>query len=294
MKADKSMRYLPRTALYGLVCVAMSCTSKAMAAETNVNIMCDALCSPDAGFFPPVVTINVNDKVVWTWADQNLHSTTSFANMPRLWDSGLVSAPFSFTNTFASAGNFPYFCSNHGFTGAVMVAAANLPPSVAITAPTNGATFAAPWTGTIQANTSDTDDTVSKVDFFAGTTLLGTVSNPPPSFGLGVTIPSAGTYILKGVATDSRGATNTSAGVAVNIITPQAITLSSPQKPSATSFQFSYTADPGLNYIIKRAGNLATWLPLATNTAVSNPMPFTDNSATGSLDFYRVQLVPNP
>ena len=56
-----------------------------------------------------------------------------------------------------------------------------MPPSVAITSPTNGATFAAPWTGTIHATVSDPDGTVSKVDFFAGATRLGTVTNPPAS-----------------------------------------------------------------------------------------------------------------
>jgi plastocyanin len=296
MKADTYVKWLPRSVACCLASgVFLSTTLAWGATVANVIVACtDPLC--ESGFTPAVVSINVSDQVKWIWGDSAPHNTESTA-IPPLWTSGTPTvAPFSFTHTFTSAGNFPYWCSFHGFTGSVTVqaAASNAPPLISINSPTNGATFAAPWTGTIQAITSDSDDTVSKVDFFANTTLLGTVSNPPASLSLTVSNIAAGNYTLKAVATDSRGKTNTIlAAVSVNIVTPRAITLSSPQKPSVTSFQFTYTADPGLSYIIQRAGNLATWVSLATNTAVSSPMPFTDNSATGNLDFYRVQLAPN-
>ncbi len=293
MNADKYLTCVPKSVAVCLVFGAVLSTTLARATVTNVTVACtDAFC--DAGFTPPAVAIHVGDEVNWVWGDGAPHTSTSLATPP-LWDSGLhTQQGFQFSHTFSSTGDFPYWCSFHGFQGSVTVqAAANVPPTIAITSPTNDATFAAPWTGTIKATTSDIDDTVSKVDFYAGTNLWGTVSNPPANLSLTVSNIAAGNYTLSAVATDSRGATNT-VSATVTIITPSPITLSSPQKLSATSFQFSYTANPGLSYIIQRASGLSAWVPLATNTAVNSPMPFTDNNATGNPDSYRVELAPNP
>jgi hypothetical protein len=173
-------------------------------------------------------------------------------------------------------------------------AVVNVPPNVALTAPTNNSAFAAPWTGTIQATASDADGTVSKVDFFANTTLLGTVHNPPANLSFTVTNLAAGDYTLKAVATDNGGATNTSAAVSIQVLTPAPITLTAPQPLSDTSFQFSYTTTPGLSYVIDRSGSLPGFTSIATNPATSNPMTFIDNSATAPFNFYSVHLLPNP
>jgi len=59
--------------------------------------------------------------------------------------------------------------------------AANQAPTVSLSAPANGATFTAPATITVSATASDPDGTVTKVDFFAGTTLIGTDTTSPYS-----------------------------------------------------------------------------------------------------------------
>src|SRR5690242_15691919 len=70
-------------------------------------------------FSPSSVSIQANDSVKWTWAAGS-HSTTSSTG---LWDSGVRSAPSTFTNTFASTGTFSYICTVHGnMVGAVKVA----------------------------------------------------------------------------------------------------------------------------------------------------------------------------
>src|SRR5262249_25832678 len=136
-------------------------------------------------FSPSSVTINQNDQVKWTWS--GFHSTTSDTS---LWDSTILGPSGSFTQTFPTAGSFPYHLMPHqsiGMVGTVTVqSAANLPPSVSITSPTNGASFTAPWNGTIDATASDSDGSVAKVDFFAGATVLGTVSNPGSSLSFQV------------------------------------------------------------------------------------------------------------
>ena len=254
------------------------------AAVTNVNIL-------DASFSPANITINAQDQVTWTWTGTLSHSTTSQTGV---WNSTVVPPPHTFPWTFTNAGNYPYVCLNHGFMGSVTVKAVNVPPTVGITAPTNGAVFAAPWTGTIQATVSDSDGTVSKVDFLAGATLLGSVANPPSSASFTVTNLPAGNYTLTAVATDSGGATNTSAGVGITVVTPVPIILSSPNRLSASAFQFIYSANPGLRYVVLRSGTLPTLSPISTNTAGSSAVNFLDNGATGGVNFYRVHLAPNP
>ena len=75
-----------------------------------------------------------------------------------------------------------------------VTAPANQPPTAALTAPANGATFTAPATITINATASDTDGTVTRVDFFQGTTQIGSDTTSPYSFTWS-NVP-AGTYSL--------------------------------------------------------------------------------------------------
>jgi hypothetical protein len=93
--------------------------------------------------------------------------------------------------------------------------AANQPPSASITAPTSGATFAAPATITINATATDSDGTVSQVQFFQGSTLLGSTSTAPYSFTW-TNVP-AGTYSLTAKAFDNLNATGTSAPVTITV-----------------------------------------------------------------------------
>src|SRR5260370_41965719 len=88
-----------------------------LAGTSNVSI-------EPSDFNPPNVTINVNDQVVWTWVSPS-HTTTSDTG---LWDSGFHTTGFVFTNTFTSAGSFPYLCTVHSFTGTVNVQAGNSAP----------------------------------------------------------------------------------------------------------------------------------------------------------------------
>jgi Big-like domain-containing protein/beta-propeller repeat-containing protein len=94
----------------------------------------------------------------------------------------------------------------------------NRAPTVSITSPSNGATFTAPATVTITANATD-DTSIAKVDFYANSTLIGTVAGNYEVSDYSFTwsnVP-AGTYTLTAIATDDQGATTTSAPVSITV-----------------------------------------------------------------------------
>jgi hypothetical protein len=91
----------------------------------------------------------------------------------------------------------------------------NNPPAVSITSPTNGATFGAPANITINATAFDSDGTVNKVDFYQGSTLLGTDLTSPYSFNWNNI--TEGNYVLTVVATDDDNDTTTSADVNITV-----------------------------------------------------------------------------
>jgi Domain of unknown function (DUF1929)/Bacterial Ig domain len=91
----------------------------------------------------------------------------------------------------------------------------NSPPTVQITQPANGASFPFKSDITITANASDSDGTVRKVEFFAGTAKLGEAATAPYSFVWHKSGP--GTYPLTARATDNQGAATTSATVTVTM-----------------------------------------------------------------------------
>ncbi|HEX8687294.1 MAG TPA: Ig-like domain-containing protein, partial [Pyrinomonadaceae bacterium] len=76
--------------------------------------------------------------------------------------------------------------------------ATNKPPAVLLTAPADGAAYNAPVNVTVTANASDADGTVSKVDFYANSNLVGTATSSPYRVTWGNA--AAGTYTLTAVA----------------------------------------------------------------------------------------------
>lgn len=277
-----------RWAVLGIVGAAVGCAAVARAAITDVSI-------GDNFFSPSAVTINVNDSVRWTWDGFHSHSSTGSGTTP-LWNSGVHTNGFVYTNKFSVAGQFPYRCTVHAFqTGTVTVQAlVDVPPTVAIVSPVAGTTFAAPWSGTVQLTASDSDGTVSKVDLFAGTTLAATTNAPPANFSLRVANLPAGDYTLSAVATDNAGATGSSDGVLIKVVDPVPVMLAAVSPPTSGGFQLSYTANIGLTYVIERSANLADWTAIDTNTAAGTPVVFTDSNAAAGPVFYRVHLLANP
>jgi regulation of enolase protein 1 (concanavalin A-like superfamily) len=106
----------------------------------------------------------------------------------------------------------------------------NQPPIVNLTGPADGTTFTVGTAVPVSADVTDADGTVSRVDFFAGSTPIGTATSAP--YSVTWSPGSAGTYSLSAVAVDDSGATTTSApaGVSVNpaVNGPPVVALTAP------------------------------------------------------------------
>ncbi|HEU4507660.1 MAG TPA: Ig-like domain-containing protein [Pyrinomonadaceae bacterium] len=90
----------------------------------------------------------------------------------------------------------------------------NMPPQVILTVP-NGSRFVAGSDVTIAATAADSDGTISKVEFYRGTTLMGTDTTTPYSVVWSGTVK--GNYELTAKATDNRGGTATSPIVSITV-----------------------------------------------------------------------------
>jgi len=107
--------------------------------------------------------------------------------------------------------------------------AANMPPTVTIDSPTNGASFiTAPAIVPITATANDSDGSVTNVAFFDGATFLGQTNNTP--YTITASLPVGG-HALTAVATDNLGLSTTSIVVSVTVgagNVPPSVTITNP------------------------------------------------------------------
>jgi plastocyanin len=172
-----------------------------------------------------------------------------------------------------------------------IVAPTNTPPTVSITSPSDGATFTAPASISLQANASDADGTISKVEFFAGNTSLGSATSSP--FTVTWTNVAAGTYTVTARATDNLGASTVSnpVHITVNAATVAAPTLSGMTKTPDNKFHFTVQGTAGHTYLVQASSDLQNWNTIQTIPASTDTFTVTDTPpADATLRFYRVQL----
>jgi regulation of enolase protein 1 (concanavalin A-like superfamily) len=118
------------------------------------------------------------------------------------------------------------------FKLAQAAAAPNQPPVVSLTAPAGGSTFTAPANITVSAQASDPQNRLARVEFYAGTTRIGSLTAAP--FSVSWKSVPAGTYALTAVASDLDGASTTSAAVTIHVVTATTTTT-----PTTVTFQKS-------------------------------------------------------
>ena len=182
-------------------------------------------------------------------------------------------------------------------------AGTNQPPTASLTSPANGATFIAGANITLSANASDSDGTISKVEFFNGATSLGAKTSTP--YSLTWSNVPAGSYTLKAVVTDNGGLTGTSATVSITVnpssgndTTPPSVPqgLASPSQTASTvSLTWSASTDNSggsgvAGYDVYRNGSLVgstsatsyTDTGLAASTSYSYAVRARDNAGNAS------------
>lgn len=213
------MTFLSKTFLAAIATAYLSCFGSAFsssAATANVSVVNNA-------FLPASTNIAIGDQVTWTWPSGSFnHNTVSSGG---IWASPVNSGPATFSHTFTSAGSFPYSCTIHGFTGTINVSTPNVPPTISITNPVSGTIFIAPANLTVQASASDSDGTVTNVQFRIGSTVLTNKATAP--FSAVTNNLPAGSYTLSAIASDNLGAKTTNS---VNIIVdaPPSVTITNP------------------------------------------------------------------
>ncbi|MCW3462517.1 glycosyl hydrolase family 18 protein [Chitinophaga nivalis] len=184
---------------------------------------------------PPVTSITspANNATYVAPASINIQATASdpdgsvtrvqFFNGSTLLGTDSTS-PYTYTWNNVAAGTYnltTVATDNKGATGTSTVvtvrvnATNNTNPVVNITSPANNATFTAPATVNIAATATDNDGNVVKVEFFNGSTLLGTDTSAPYSFAWSSV--AAGTYSLTARATDNSGGTGTSPAISITV-----------------------------------------------------------------------------
>jgi photosystem II stability/assembly factor-like uncharacterized protein len=133
---------------------------------------------------------------------------------------GLPNVPVAEMEINNSIGMLRVATSGRGLWEAPVIknGVSNLAPTASITTPALNATFTAPANVTINANASDADGSISKVEFYNGATLIGTDLTAPYSFVWSNV--AAGTYSLTVKATDNAGATGTSTLVTIRVNVP--------------------------------------------------------------------------
>jgi hypothetical protein len=206
------------------------------------------------------------------------HATTSPFTI-----TGNISAPGSYVLTaVATAGGV-------STTSAAVNISVALATTIAITAPADHSVFTAPATVNLTVNASAG---VTNVSYFNQRTLLGSSQVAP--FSLTASNLPAGAYIVSAVAT-AGGTSTTSEFVHFTIVDPVAIVLSAPLVNNG-SFSFTYSANPGLTYLVQKASAINSsgvfdWSSVATNTASSDSSSFSEPLTSDTAHFYRVGRV---
>jgi hypothetical protein len=223
----------------------VSITSPVIGATLTGTVTVSANASDNVGVAS--VTFKVDGTVIGT-ADTTAPYSVS-------WNTSSVAAGAHALTAVArdAAGNVT---TSSSISVLVQAATTNVAPSVSLSAPANGATFTAPASFTISATASDSDGTVARVDFYAGSTLIGTDTSSP--YSISWSNVAAGVYTLTAVAWDNAGASTTSAA--------RSITVNNPVLPTTLAFVPSSNDSTAVNsyvFEIFTAGvNPATATPL--------------------------------
>jgi len=189
-------------------------------AVSNPSNMFTYACSPSLGTTSQSfgATGGIGQIQLSTATHCGWSATSSASWLTPSTSTGVGSAAVSYsvgTNTSSSArtatvtvAGLAYSVTQAGTT----TSSSNQPPTIRITQPTAGTTLKSGPPQRIAADASDSDGTITSVDFYANGTLIKRMTTAPYTFKWKATV---GSYVLTAVAHDNAGASATSAPVSV-------------------------------------------------------------------------------
>ncbi|MFO1304394.1 MAG: Ig-like domain-containing protein [Burkholderiales bacterium] len=144
-----------------------------------------------------------------------------------------VASPFTYTWASVPIGTYQLTAKATDSKGsrttsaiATIAVKANVAPTVTVTSPATNTVFAAPATINLAATATDSDGTVSKVEFYQGSTRLATITTPPYTYAW--TNVAGGTYTITAKATDNLGLIATSTAVTAIVNKPPTVSITAP------------------------------------------------------------------
>ena len=201
-----------------------------------------------------------------------------------------TSSPYTFSWTNVAAGNYSLTAKATDANGvstsssAAAVTVSGL-PSISLSA--NNTSFTAPAIITLTAAASEANGTISKVEFFNGSTLLGTVTNSP--FTYTWSNVGTGNYNLTAEAFDNNNNTATSSAVAVTVtlqgvapsftLQPVSMTVTA---PATASFSVAATGTPAPTYQWMQSINGGAFSNIAGATSASYTTAATTTANSGT------------
>jgi len=164
-------------------------------------------------------------------------------------------------------------------------------PTVTITSPTNGAVFPPHSDVLLAADATESNGTVTQVEFLLGTNSVGVVSNSP--FSVILSNLTAGSYTLTARATDSQG--NVSVSTPVNFSTGvPVVTIASPTNGA----KFAENANILFSAEASEPGAVITQVEFFVDTnsigvATSSPFSITRNNIPAGNHAVRAEAMDN-
>ncbi len=209
------------------ICVANTTNCSAYSNEVAVTVTpnCPSLVAPSVTLSDPgaltagqVVTLNAVASI-----SSGTVSNVEFYNGSTLIGTD-TSAPYSLNWTPSSAGVVILRAVANGAGGSaatsyvkVTIAAAPVPPTVSISSPSSSTNFEPGSSISISATASDTDGSISRVDFYSNGNLISSKTSSPYTISWA---PAMGGYTLTAVATDNSGLQTTSAAKSITVGKP--------------------------------------------------------------------------
>jgi RHS repeat-associated protein len=149
-----------------------------------------------------------------------------------------ASPPFNVTWSTVAPGTYRITAQATDNLGAITTSNANTvtvtnPITIGITAPANNATYAPNPTITLTATATDSNGTISKVDFYNGSTNIGTANSAP--YSINWSNVAAGNATITAQATDSQGLTQTSAPITLTVHSAPSVSIQTPTNNSTAT-----------------------------------------------------------